>query len=129
MKRVAPFRRNSRVIDQFKPRHWKTFRLWAKKHQTLLGLTDDDDTGTLTYIRFKYKSHARHDRGEFAKGDVYLALAELINEVGGTEGLKHCEMVFYRYISSPEHSNLDVDYKALKRQIQSALQRYKSGEK
>ena len=117
------------MIDQFKPRHWKTFRLWAKRHQALLGLTDDDDPGTLTYIRFKYKSYARHDRGEFAKGVVYLALAELIIEVGGTEGLKHNEMVFYRYITSPEHSNLDVDYKALKRQIQSILQRNRSGEK
>lgn len=117
------------MIDQFKPRHWETFRLWAKRHQKLLGLTDDDDSGTLTYIQFQFKPHARHGRGEFAKGDVYLALAELVSEVGGTEGMKHNEMVFFRYISSPEHSNLDVDYKALKRQIQSILQRNRSGEK
>jgi hypothetical protein len=43
--------------------------------------------------------------------------------------MKHNKMVFFRYISSPEHSNLDVDYKALKRQIQSILQRNRSGEK
>lgn len=117
------------MIDQFKPRHWETFRLWTERHQALLGLTDDDDPARLTFIWFQFKSHARHGRGEFAKGDVYLALAELVSEVGGTAGLKHSEMVFYRYISSSEHSNLGVDYKALKRQIQSILQHNRSGEK
>lgn len=86
------------MIDQFKPRHWETFRLWAARHKAQLGLTDDEDPARLTYIQFQFKSHARHGRGEFAKGDVYLALAELVSEVGGTEGMKHNEMVFFRSV-------------------------------
>lgn len=85
----------------------------------MLGLSDDDDPSELTYIRFNYHQHARHSAEDFNKSKVYLALAELIKAVGGSEGFKYNKMVFFRYISSPEHSNLRIDYKSLKRQLQS----------
>jgi hypothetical protein len=75
----------------------------------------------ITRLRFNYQPHARHGKGVFTKADAYLALAELISEVGGTKGLMHNLMVFYRYISTQEHSNLGVDYKALKRQLSSMI--------
>lgn len=120
-KRLTPFGKYSRVINQFKPEHRATFCQWAKKYQDLLGLTEDDDPSRLTRIEFKYSSHARHGRGKFSKSEVYFALAELLKAVGGSEGLKFNKMVFYRYITSPDHSNLCINYKSLKRQLSYIL--------
>lgn len=130
-KRLTPFKRNSRVINQFKPNYWVTFCQWAykqKKHK-LLTYKEGESPQTSTYLHFNYHAHARHDRGEFNKTDVYLALVELLVAIGESEGLVHNKMVFYRYISSSEHSNLNVHYKALKRQLQSMLEEYRRGEK
>lgn len=130
-KRTTPFKRNSRVINQFKPKHWKTFCLWVSKQKEckLLQLKEGEKPQTATYLHFNYHAHARHGRGEFTKTEVYQALAELLKAVGESEGLEYRKMVFYRYITSPEHSNLHVHYKALKRQLQSMFEKYESGEK
>jgi hypothetical protein len=111
------------VINQLKPKHWKTFCLWVSKQKEckLLQLKEGEKPQTATYLHFNYHAHARHGRGEFCKYDVYLALAYLIRQVGRTDGMAHNLMVFYRYISSTEHSNLNVHYKVLKRQLQSMI--------
>lgn len=128
-KRLTPFNRYSRVINLFKPCHQAAFCEWVDRQQErgLLILTDGETASNITSLHFNYQAHARHRSGKysktstqvFAKGDVYLALAELLTAVGGAAGLEHNLMVMYRYISSPVHSNLGVDYKALKRQISS----------
>lgn len=92
-------------------------------------LKEGETPDSITFLNFKFRPHARHGRGEFCKYDVYLALADLIRQVGRTDGMIHNLMVFYRYISSPEHSNLKVKYKALKRQLQSMIGECWSGEK
>lgn len=120
-RRLTPFNRNSRVINQFKPDCWNIFCQWVYKQQErkLLLLNEGETPQTLTCLRFNYCSHVRHGGREFAKADVYLALAELLVSVRENDGLEHNKMVFYRYVSSPEHSNLRVGYKSLKRQLQS----------
>ena len=130
-KRLTPFRKNSRVMNQFKPKQWPTVRQWIVKYQNsgLLTLCEDETPQTATRLQFNHMSHARHGRGVFTKGDVYQALVELICQVGRKEGLVYNEMVFYRYITSPEHSNLNVNYKSLKRQFSSMISEYLSGEK
>ncbi len=122
-KRLTPFRRNSRVINQFKQNCQETFCQWVERQQKrkLLLLDDTETPWNITRLRFKYQAHARHGKGVFTKGDVYMALAELIKAIGVTEGFIHNLMVFYRYISIPDHSNLEVDYKALKRQLSSMI--------
>lgn len=121
--RLTPFQRNSRVINQFKQKNWNTFCLWIErqKKRGLLILDKGESPHTITMLRFNYRSHARHGQDVFNKAEVYLALAELIKEVGSSEGLKHNLMVFYRYISSSDHSNLYVDFKALKRQLSKMI--------
>ena len=130
-KRLTPFKRNSRVINQFKQYHWDTFCRWVgKQHERkLLRLNDGDSPDNITKLNFIFQPHARRGSGDFTKSEVYEAIAELINEVGGSDGFKYNLMVFYRYISSQEHSNLHVDYKALKRQLSSMLHTNYSGEK
>lgn len=130
-KRLTPFKKNSRVINQFKSCHWVTFSQWVDRQEKrkLLILNEGETASNTTYLNFNYRAHARHGRGEYSKGDVYLALAELLKAIGGSSGLVHNLMVFYRYISSPEHSNLCVDYTALKRQFSSIFGEKKSGEK
>jgi len=130
-KRTTPFKRNSRVINQFKPKHWKTFCLWVSKQKEckLLQLKEGEKPQTATYLHFNYHAHARHDRGEFNKTEVYQALAELLIAVEESGGLEYNMMVFYRYITSPCHSNLCVHYKILKRQITSMIRDDRSGEK
>ena len=130
-KRLTPFKKNSRVIKQFKSCHRVTFSQWVDRQEKrkLLSLNEGEKADSITYLHFNYRPHARHGRGEFSKGDVYLALAELLKAVGGSSGLEHNLMVFYRYISSAEHSNLCVDYTALKRQFSSIFGENKSGEK
>ena len=95
----------------------------------LLRLNDGDSPDNITKLNFIFQPHARRGSGDFTKSEVYEAIAELINEVGGSDGFKYNLMVFYRYISSQEHSNLHVDYKALKRQLSSMLHINYSGEK
>ena len=130
-KRLTPFKKNSRLINQFKSCHWVTFSQWVdrQRERKLLVLKEGETASNTTFLHFNYRTHARHGRGEFSKADIYLALAELLKAVGGSSGLEHNLMVFYRYISSPEHSNLCVDYKALKRQFSSIFGEDKSGEK
>lgn len=130
-KRLTPFNKKSRMINQFKLCHWETFSQWVDRQQErkLLILKEGEKADSITYLHFNYRPHARHGRGEYSKGDVYLALAELIKAIGGSSGLEHNLMVLYRYISSQDHSNLCVDYKALKRQISSIFGEDKSGEK
>ena len=130
-KRLTPFKKNSRVINQFKSCHWVTFSQWVDRQQELklLTLKEGETASNTTFLYFNYRAYARHGRGEYSKGNVYLALAELLKAVGGSSGLEHNLMVFYRYISSPEHSNLCVDYTALKRQFSSIFGGDKSGEK
>lgn len=130
-KRTTPFKKNSRVINQFKSCHQATFCQWVERQQErqLLTLEEGETASNTTFLHFNYRAHARHGRGEYAKGDVYLALAELLKAVGGSSGLEHNLMVLYRYISSPDHSNLSVDYTGLKRQISSMFGEYESGEK
>lgn len=130
-KRLTPFNKYSRVINQFKLCHQATFCQWVEQQQErqLLTLEEGETASDITSLHFNYRAHARHGRGEYSKADVYLALAELLKSVGGSSGLEHNLMVLYRYISSPEHSNLCVDYKALKRQISSMIGEDKSGEK
>lgn len=130
-KRLTPFRSDSRVIEQFKQCHQETFIRWVYRQQRrkLLVLDEDESPSNITKLWFVYQPHARHGSGVFAKGDVYLALADLIDNIEGSDGLRHNLMVFYRYISSPEHSNLNVNYKALKRQLSSIISEYQSGEK
>ena len=130
-KRLTPFKKNSRVINQFKSCHWVTFSQWVDRQQELklLTLKEGETASNTTFLYFNYRAHARHGRGEYSKGNVYLALAELLKAVGGSSGLEHNLMVFYRYISSAEHSNLCVDYTALKRQFSSIFGENKSGEK
>lgn len=110
-------------MNQFKPEHWPTVRQWvtAQQKRGLLMLEEGETPDSVTYLHFNFRPHARHGRGEFCKYDVYLALADLIRQVGRTEGMEHNLMVFYRYTSSSEHSNLKVNYKALKRQLQSMI--------
>lgn len=129
--RLAPFRSNSRVINQFEMKKWKIFCLWVErqKERGLLELDEDESPHTITKLRFNYREHARHGQDVFNKCEAYLALAELIKDVERSEGLKHNLMVFYRYISSPDHSNLCVNFKALKRQLSSMINEGKSGEK
>ena len=130
-KRLTPFRKNSRVMNQFKPEHWPTVRQWvtAQQKRGLLMLKGGETPDSITFLNFKFRPHARHGRGEFCKYDVYLALAYLIRQVGRTDGMAHNLMVFYRYIASLEHSNLKVNYRVLKRQLQSMFEEYRRGEK
>lgn len=130
-KRLTPFKKNSRVINQFKSCHQATFSEWVDRQQErkLLILKEGETASNTTFLYFNYRPHARHGRGEYSKADVYLALAELLKAVGGSSGLEHNLMVMFRFISCPEHSNLCVDYKALKRQISSMFGEDKSGEK
>lgn len=130
-KRLTPFRSDSRVVEQFKQCHQETFIRWVFRQQwrKLLVLDKDETPSDITKLRFVFRPHARHGSGVFTKGDIYLALAELIDSIEGSKGLKHNLMVFYRYISSPEHSNLNVNYKALKRQLSSMIGKHSSGEK
>ena len=130
-KRLTPFKKNSRVINQFKSCHWETFGQWVNLQQErkLLTLEEGETAGNIASLHFNYRAHARHGRGVYSKADVYLALAELLHAIGGSSGLVYNLMVFYRYISSTEHSNLDIDYKVLKRQLSGILSEYKSGEK
>ena len=129
--RVTPFRRNSRVINQFESKSWEIFCQWVDRHKErgLLELDKDESPHTITKLRFNYREYARHRQDVFNKCEAYLALAELIKEVGGSEGLKHNLMVFYRYISSQDHSNLRVNYKVLKRQLSPMIHEDKGGEK
>lgn len=122
-KRLTPFRKWSRVMNQFVRKHQGTFCQWVTTQQKrgLLMLKEGETPSDITYLHFKFRPHARHGRGEFCKYDVYMGLANLIRQVGGTEGMEHNLMVFYRYIASPEHSNLHVHYKALKRQLQGMI--------
>lgn len=122
-KRLTPFRKNSRVMNQFKPIHWPTVCQWvtAQQERGLLMLKEGETPDSITCLKFKFRPHARHGRGEFCKYDVYLALADLIRQVGRTEGMEHNLMVFYRYISSPDHSNLKVKFKTLKRQLSGMI--------
>ena len=122
-KRLTPFRSDSRVIEQFKRCHQDTYILWVLRQQRrkLLLLDEEETPRSITKLRFVFRPHARHGSGVFTKGDVYLALADLIDNIEGSDGLRHNLMVFYRYISSPEHSNLNVNYKALKRQLSSII--------
>lgn len=92
-------------------------------------LDDGESPNTINKLVFNYQPHARHGHDVFAKSDAYMALADLIREVGGTDGFKYNLTVFYRYISSKDHSNLDVNYKALKRQLSSIIHDIPSGEK
>lgn len=112
------------MINQFTPKCHDIFCQWVNKQRErkLLLLDESDTPQTITCLRFNYVAHARHGRGRFSKSDVYLALAELIRVVEKTDGFEHNKMVFYRYISSQEHSNLHVDFKALKRQLQSIFE-------
>ena len=128
-KRLTPFKKNSRMINQFKSCHWVTFSQWVDRQQErkLLILKEGETASNTTFLNFNYRAHARHGRGEYSKGDVYLAFAELLKAIGGSSGLVHNLMVFYRYISSPEHSNLCVDYTALKRQFSSIFGEKKVG--
>ena len=130
-KRLTPFNKKSRMINQFKSCHWETFSQWVDRQEKrkLLILNEGETASNTTFLNFNYRAHARHGRGEYSKADVYLALAELIKAIGGSSGLEHNLMVLYRYISSLEHSNLCVDFKALKRQISSIFGEDKSGEK
>ena len=130
-KRLTPFRRDSRVINQFKPDYWDIFCQWAYKQQDrkLLILEKDLTPKDVTFLRFNFRAYARHNKGVYTKTDVCLALAELINAVGGTSGMKQNLMVFYRYITSPEHTNLCVDYTAMKRYISRRFSIDKSGDK
>lgn len=130
-KRLTPFKKNSRVINQFKSCHWETFGQWVELQQErkLLILKEGETADNIASLHFNYRAHARHGRGEYSKGDVYLALADLLHAVGVSSGLVYNLTVFCRYISSTEHSNLRVDYKALKRQLSGMLSEYKSGEK
>ena len=120
-KRLTPFRKDSRVINQFKPDCQDIFCQWVYKQRecNLLLLEEGETPQTITCLRFNFCSRARHGRGKFAKADVYLALAELLVAVIENDGLEYNKMVFYRYISSPYHSNLHVNFKSLKRQLQS----------
>lgn len=110
-------------MNQFKPKHWPTVCQWmiTQQKRGLLMLQEGETPSCITCLHFNFRPHARHGRGEFCKYDIYLALADLIRQVGHTEGMEHNLMVFYRYISSPEHSNLNVDYKALKRQLSNMI--------
>lgn len=130
-KRTTPFNKNSRVMSQFKSCHWVTFSQWVERQQelNLLILNEGETADNTTFLRFNFRAYARQGCGEHSKAEVYLALAELLKAVGGSSGLKHNLMVLYRYISSPDHSNLCVDFKALKRQISSIFADKKSGEK
>ena len=92
-------------------------------------LKEGETPDNITFLNYKYHPHARHGRGEFCKSDIYQALADLVSEVGGTEGMEHNLMVFYRYISSSNHSNLNVKFKALKRQLSGMIGDDWSGEK
>lgn len=118
-------------MNQFKPKHWPTVCQWmiTQQQSGLLMLKEGETPSSITYLHFNFHPHARHGRGQFCKYDVYLALSELIRQVGRTEGMEHNLMVFYRYIASPDHSNLNVDYKALKRQLSNMIDKYLSGEK
>ena len=111
------------MINQFKPEHWPTVRWWmiTQQERGLLMLEEGETPDSVTYLHFNFRPHARHGRGEFCKYDVYLALADLIRQVGRADGMTHNLIVFYRYISSSEHSNLKVNYKVLKRQLQSMI--------
>ena len=125
-KRTTPFRKNSPVINQFECRHRATFCEWVDRQQKrgLLMLKEGETPQTATYLHFNYHAHARHASGEFKKLEIYQVLAELLIAVGRSEGLTHNMMVFYRYIASPDHSNLCVNYKSLKRQLQSMIIEY-----
>ena len=92
-------------------------------------LKEGETPDSITFLHFNFRPHARHGRGEFCKYDVYQALAELIRQVGRLDGMMHNLMVLYRYIASSDHSNLKVHYKALKRQLQSMISEWWSGEK
>lgn len=130
-KRLTPFKKNSRVMSQFKSCHWDTFCQWVDRQQErqLLILEEGETASSITSLHFNYRAHARHGRGGYSKTDAYLALAELLKAVGGSSGLEHNLMVLYRYIASSDHSNLCVDYKALKRQISCMFGEHGSGEK
>ena len=130
-KRLTPFNSKSRVINQFKSCQRETFCQWVERQRQvkLMILEEGETASDITSLHFNYKANARHGRGGYSKTDVYLALAELLKAVGGSAGLEHNLMTFYRYISSPDHSNLCVDFNALKRQISSMFGNKKSGEK
>ena len=119
--RLYPFSESTPFWNLLKRRKkcYDAYRDWLEqmKDAGFLELPDDYDPRHLTKFHFNFVSHARHRRGVITKSLIYEQLSILLSMLDGCEGFCRPVEVFYRYISDPSHSNLDVKPSALKRQV------------
>ena len=119
--RLYPFNESTPLWNLLtrRKKYYIAYRDWLEhmKESGFLELPDDYDPQKLTMFHFNFISHGRHRSGVITKSEIYKQLSVLLSMVDGCEGFCRPVEVFYRYISNPSHSNLDVKPSVLKRQV------------
>lgn len=93
------------------------FVRWMMDNGDIMDLDESCDVTKLSFVHFNYVSHGRRAKGKVTKSEIYARLAILFLGLGKSDGFEYGAESFFRYITSPGHSNLATKPSVLKREI------------
>lgn len=109
-RRRYPFSERTKLIELVEKRHYGDVMNLVNRLRPYLQ-EGEGDAFTLTRLYFDL------DRLVGQRQFVYSGLAEFLRKVRADDGLRCSQAVFFRYLSSAEHSNLGISEKSLKETV------------
>ena len=115
-KRLYPFDDETKLIELVGKRHYGDIVKLVKRLNPYLV---DGDKGVFLLNRLFFDLNKLTYKRQF----VYDELAQFLKKVKAENGLLVKQNVFFRYLSCPEHCNLEISENSLKALILEAIRR------
>lgn len=115
-KRRYPFRESTRLIELVEKRHYGDV---VKLIERLRPYLIDEGKGPFELTGLFFDLEAIKGQRQF----IISELALFLKKVKKTNGLVYAQNVFFRYLASPEHCNLEIFENSLKSLISEAIRR------
>lgn len=116
-RRRYPFTESTKIIELVDKKHYGDV---VRLTERLKPLLKDGETGAFLLTGLFFDLEKVSGQRQF----VIDELALFLKKVKDADGLKCKQNVFFRYLSSPEHCNLEISEKSLKPLILEAIRRY-----
>lgn len=116
-KRRYPFRSTTKLIELVDKKHYGDIVKLIKQLRPFLQV---GERGPFMLTRLYFDL----DKLAYQRQFVYDELALFLKKVKDEDGLLVSQAVFFRYLSSPDHCNLEICENSLKALISEAMQRH-----
>ena len=117
LRRRYPFTESTKIIELVDKKHYGDV---VRLTERLKPLLKDGETGAFLLTGLFFDLEKVSGQRQF----VIDELALFLKKVKDADGLKCTQNVFFRYLSSPEHCNLEISENSLKPLILEAIRRY-----